>query len=86
MGCHGSTLLCAAADGGCSEMVSALLEVDCQPEVNVESGIKSWPPLQHAVLGGHDEIARASLMAGVHPNFLDTDRANALKMAMTGGR
>lgn len=62
-------LYSTAAEDGCLESASALLEAGCQPDVKEKSGIKAWLLLQHAALGGLDEIARALLIAGVYAIF-----------------
>lgn len=84
MGKDGRTLLHAAAASGSERVVSALLRTPARADLNIKSASHAhWrcrgTPLQVAVRGGHESVARTLIAAGA-------DLALALTMAVRRGQ
>lgn len=71
-GCHGRTLLDAAALGGNEDVGSALLRAGCEPDVNVVSMASRRSALHLLAVCGHEAAARKQILAGT-----DTDRIDS---------
>lgn len=85
-GCRGRTLLDAAALGGNMDVVSGLLRIGAQPDVNVMSISGRRSPLYTATTNGNEAIARRLVAAGANVNFEDPiDRWSVLHEAVRGG-
>eukprot|EP00752_Nemacystus_decipiens_P012340 g10940.t1 len=84
-GCHGRTLLGAAAEGGSHELVSAVLEAGGLEELDTVSGSEGRTPLHHAIIGGHTDAARKLMLAGARVGLLDLHDCSALHYAVEGG-
>lgn len=80
-GCHGRTLLDAAADGGSERVVSALLDAGSKPDINVTTEGTQSTALHRAARGGHADAARILLMAGANVNSLDVGQCSPLHLA-----
>lgn len=83
-GCHGRTLLCAAARGGKKAVVSALLEAGARPDLNVSRGRRKWSALHHAAAGGHERAATVLIREGADARYVDVDQRSALHLASAG--
>lgn len=83
-GCHGRTLLCAAAKGGEKAVVLALLEAGARPDLNVNCGRRKWSALHHAAAGGHGRAASALIRAGADMQYADIDQRSPLHLASAG--
>ncbi|CAN0076403.1 unnamed protein product, partial [Ectocarpus sp. 12 AP-2014] len=84
IGKDGRTLLHAAAASGNERVVSALLRTPARADINIKSASHAhWryrgTPLQVAVRGGHESVARTLIAAGA-------DLALALTMAVRRGQ
>ncbi|CAN0134796.1 unnamed protein product [Ectocarpus fasciculatus] len=84
VGKDGRTLLHAAAASGNERVVSALLRTPARADINIKSASHAhWryrgTPLQVAVRGGHESVARTLIAAGA-------DLALALTMAVRRGQ
>ncbi|CAM9147346.1 unnamed protein product [Ectocarpus sp. 8 AP-2014] len=84
VGKDGRTLLHAAAASGSERVVSALLRTPARADINIKSASHAhWryrgTPLQVAVRGGHESVARTLIAAGA-------DLALALTMAVRRGQ
>lgn len=84
IGKDGRTLLHAAAASGNERVVSALLRTPARADINIKSASHAhWryrgTPLQVAVRGGHESVARTLIAAGA-------DLAFALTMAVRRGQ
>ena len=93
-GCHGRTLLGAAARGQSEEMVLALLDAGAKPDVNVlyndnSSGVgdDGVSALYMATLFGAEASAKALLIAGADPKISDSGAGlTPLHLAARDGR
>lgn len=70
-GCRGRTLLDSAAVGGNEDIVSGLLRVGSQPDVDVVSVSPRRSALYTATVCGHEAVARRLVIAGADVNFRD---------------
>lgn len=70
-GCRGRTLLDAAALGGSSEVVSALVRAGAGADVNVVSVSSGRSALYAATFLGHEACARQLILAGAETGFRD---------------
>lgn len=84
-GCHGRTLLDAAAEGGNDLVVSALLYSGGRSEINEKTTRKKRTALHRAAHGGHRDAARTLLAAGADVNIIDRDRSSPLRLAIEHG-
>ena len=81
-GCRRRTLLDAAALGGNADVLSALLQAGCGPDVNSVSSSSRRSALYQAIVGKHEAAARRLIIAGADVNYEDpTDRATPLYAA-----
>eukprot|EP00752_Nemacystus_decipiens_P018743 g16804.t1 len=83
-GCHGRTLLGAAAEGGNQELLLAVLKAGGLEEINAVDDA-NMTALHHAVVGGHTELARELMVAGADAALLDNRDRSALHYAVEGG-
>ncbi|CAN0094282.1 unnamed protein product [Scytosiphon promiscuus] len=87
-GCHGRTLLGAAASGKSEEMVLALLEAGAKDDLDImfqdHSGHQR-SALHEAVYGGAEKVCQALMLAGADPNVLDGDGNSPLDLAAGAG-
>lgn len=81
-GCRRRTLLDAAALGGNDDVVYALLQAGCGPDVNNASSSSRRSALYQLIVGKHETAARRLIIAGAHVNYEDpTDRRTPLYAA-----
>eukprot|EP00752_Nemacystus_decipiens_P004952 g4505.t1 len=86
-GCRRRTLLDAAALGGNDEVVSALLQAGCGPDVNNVSSSSRRSALYQSIVGKHEAAATRLIFAGADVNYVDpTDRATPLYAAAVTAR
>eukprot|EP00752_Nemacystus_decipiens_P007867 g7028.t1 len=83
-GCHGRTLLAAAAYGRSETIVRVLLSAGAKREVNVECGLFNASPLYVAALRGAEGVSRMLVAAGADPNVRGGTRT-PLQGAAAGG-
>ncbi|CAM9698275.1 unnamed protein product [Ectocarpus sp. 13 AM-2016] len=84
-GCHGRTLLGAAACGKSDKMVRALLEAGATDGVNVLFGGERESALHVAAARGADDSCRALMIAGADPNLRDRRKHSPLHRAAVAG-
>ncbi|CAN0123408.1 unnamed protein product [Pylaiella littoralis] len=84
-GCHGRTMLAAAAEGGSHEVVSTLLEAGGSDELNRVTGGYDRTALHWALAGGHTDAARVLMLAGADVTLHDFFRRTTLHYATEGG-
>ncbi|CAM9886111.1 unnamed protein product [Ectocarpus sp. 8 AP-2014] len=84
-GCHGRTLLGAAAFGRSEKMVRTLLTAGATDDVNVLFGGNSLSALHVAAAGGGDDSCRALMIAGADPNVRDRGQRSPLHLAAGAG-
>ena len=90
-GCHGRTLLGAAARGKSEQMVLALLRAGAQPDVNVVykddsgRGAGGISALYTASYWGAEASAKALLIAGADPKISSSSGLTPLHVAARGG-
>ncbi len=94
-GCHGRTLLIAAAQGKGDKMVRRLLTAGAKPEVNFLSEMENAylydedtcgeSALHVAANVGAEAVSRILLHAGADPNLPDSEEQTPLHMAARGG-
>ncbi|CAM9435338.1 unnamed protein product [Ectocarpus fasciculatus] len=77
-GCHGRTLLGAAACGPDDQMVRALLEAGATDDVNVRFGARERSALHVAAARGAEDSCSALMIAGADPNWIDYDDTGQL--------
>ncbi|CAN0415791.1 unnamed protein product, partial [Ectocarpus fasciculatus] len=80
-GCHGRTLLGAAAFGKSDQMVRALLEAGAKDDVHVLFGGKRESALHVAAARGVEDSCRALMIAGADPNLRDRKQRSPLHLA-----
>ncbi|CAN0326528.1 unnamed protein product, partial [Ectocarpus sp. 8 AP-2014] len=81
-GCHGRTLLCAAA---CEKMVRALLSAGARSDVNVLFGAKLESALHVAAARGAEKASKALMIAGADPNLVNLGEFSPLHLATQAG-
>ncbi|CAM9557468.1 unnamed protein product [Ectocarpus sp. 8 AP-2014] len=84
-GCHGRTLLGAAACGKIDKMVRALLEARATDDVNVLFGGETLSALHVAAARGADDSCRALMIAGADLNLRDRRKRSPLHLAAEAG-
>ena len=85
-GCRGRTLLDAAALGGNEDVMTALLQAGCVPDIGVVSVSSRRSALHVSLVCGHEAAARGLILAGANLNYRDpTDRYYPLHVAVAGG-
>ncbi|CAN0437460.1 unnamed protein product [Ectocarpus sp. 12 AP-2014] len=84
-GCHGRTLLGAAAFGRSEKMVRALLTAGATDDVNVLFGGERESALHVAAARGAEDACRALMIAGADPNLRDRMQRSPLHVAAEAG-
>ncbi|CAM9885646.1 unnamed protein product [Ectocarpus fasciculatus] len=84
-GCHGRTLLGAAACGKSEKVVRALLEAGAADDVNVLFGAEHESALHVAAARGAEEASKALMVAGADPNLCDKGESSPLHLAAKAG-
>ncbi|CAN0311942.1 unnamed protein product, partial [Ectocarpus sp. 6 AP-2014] len=84
-GCHGRTLLGAAAFGRSEKMIRTLLTAGATDDVNVLFGGESESALHVAAARGADDTCRALMIAGADPNLRDRRQRSPLHVAAEAG-
>ena len=85
-GCHGRTLLGAAAHGKSVEMVLTLLEAGAMADVNVTFGAKQESVLHVAAAHGAEQICDMLILAaGADATTVDKDKSTPLHLAAEAG-
>ncbi|CAM9885835.1 unnamed protein product [Ectocarpus sp. 8 AP-2014] len=84
-GCHGRTLLGAAACGKSDKMVRALLEAGARSDVNIHFGGERQSALHVAAARGAEGSCRALMIAGADPNLRDRRKHSPLHLAAGAG-
>lgn len=86
-GCRRRTLLDAATFGGNVNVVSALLQAGCGPDVNKVPSSSKRSALYQSIVGKHESVARCLIIAGADVNYEDpTDRCTPLYAAAVTAR
>ncbi|CAM9680433.1 unnamed protein product [Ectocarpus sp. 4 AP-2014] len=80
-GCHGRTLLGAAACSKSDKMVRTLLTAGATADVNVLFGGEHESALHVAAARGADDSCRALMIAGANPNIRDRRKRSPLHLA-----
>ncbi|CAM9875521.1 unnamed protein product, partial [Ectocarpus fasciculatus] len=83
-GCHGKTLLHAAAEGGNVQVMTRLLSTAGE-DIKAKAPDTGQTPLDLAVVGGKEAAAEALIMAGADVNVLDAANGGPLHLAIRGG-
>ena len=84
-GCHGRTLLGAAAYGKNTEVVVDLLGAGAIFEVDLTFGEKRESALHVAAMRGAEDVSDALILAGADPCLLDKDKQSPLHVAAEAG-
>ncbi|CBN79339.1 F-box domain and ankyrin repeat protein [Ectocarpus siliculosus] len=84
-GCHGKTLLHAAAEGGNVQVITRLRNAGAGEDMKAKALDTGHTPLDLAVIGGKEAAAKALIMAGANVNMLDATNDGPLHLAITGG-
>ncbi|CAM9169936.1 unnamed protein product [Ectocarpus sp. 8 AP-2014] len=84
-GCHGKTLLHAAAEGGNVHVITSLRRAGAWGDMKEKSLDTGHTPLDVAVIGGKEAAAKALIMAGADVNTLDATNDGPLHLAIKGG-
>ncbi|CAN0533316.1 unnamed protein product, partial [Ectocarpus sp. 8 AP-2014] len=84
-GCHGRTLLGAAACGKNEKMVRALLRAGARSDVNVLFGAKRESTLHVAAARGAEKASKAPMIAGADPNLVNLGEFSPLHLATQAG-
>ncbi|CAM9785729.1 unnamed protein product [Ectocarpus fasciculatus] len=84
-GCHGKTLLHAAADGGDVHIITRLRRAGAGGDMKAKALDTGRTPLNLAVFGGKEAAAKALIMAGADVNVLDVANDGPLHLAIKGG-
>ncbi|CAN0048771.1 unnamed protein product [Ectocarpus fasciculatus] len=86
-GCHGKTLLHAAAEGGNVQVVTRLRRAGAGAggDINAKTLDIGHTPLDLAVIGGKEAAAKALIMAGADVNVLNATNDRPLHLAIKGG-
>ncbi|CAM9503812.1 unnamed protein product [Ectocarpus sp. 4 AP-2014] len=84
-GCHGRTLLGAAAYGRSEKMVRALLTVGAKSDVNAVFGTTRESALHVAAARGAEKASTALMVAGADPNLGDLANRCPLHLAAEAG-
>ncbi|CAN0158754.1 unnamed protein product [Ectocarpus sp. 13 AM-2016] len=84
-GCHGRTLLGAAAFGRSEKMVRTLLTAGAIDDVNVLFGGEHESALHVAASRGAEDSCRALIIAGADPNVRDWSQRSPLHVAAEAG-
>ena len=82
-GCHGRTLLGAAAFGQNDEMVTILIKAG--HDVNLTFGAKKETALHVAAARGSENVYDTLMLAGADPHVLDGDKQTPLHVAAQDG-
>lgn len=77
-GCHGRTLLAAAAYSKNTEMVLDLLQAGSIADVNATFGPKEETSLHVAAMRGAERVSDVLMLAGADPCVLDKDKQSPL--------
>lgn len=83
-GCHGRTLLGAAASSKNERIVAALLEAGAKDDINVLFGEEHQSALHVAADEGVESISEALMFAGADPNLRSGDSLSPLHLAADG--
>ncbi|CAM9242574.1 unnamed protein product, partial [Ectocarpus sp. 8 AP-2014] len=84
-GCHGKTLLHAAAEGGNVHVITSLRRAGVGEDIKVKA-LHWHTPLDLAVIGGKQAAAKALIMAGADVNARDSTNDDPLHLAIKGGQ
>ncbi|CAM9452242.1 unnamed protein product [Ectocarpus sp. 12 AP-2014] len=84
-GCHGKTLLHAAAEGGNVHVITRFSTALAGGDMNAKTRDTGHSPLDLAVIGGKRAAAEALIMAGVCVNTLNATNDGPLHLAIKGG-
>ncbi|CAN0557521.1 unnamed protein product [Ectocarpus sp. 12 AP-2014] len=84
-GCHGRTLLGAAAFGRSEKIVRTLLTAGATDDVNVLFGGERESALHVAAARGAEDSCRALMIAGADPNLRDRRKRSPLHLAAVAG-
>eukprot|EP00903_Cladosiphon_okamuranus_P008638 g8282.t1 len=86
-GCHGRTLLGAAAHSKNTEVVEAVLRAGATSivDVNATFGLKQETALHVAAMRGAERVSDVLILAGADPCALDKDKQNPLHVAAEAG-
>ncbi|CAM9170166.1 unnamed protein product [Ectocarpus sp. 8 AP-2014] len=84
-GCHGKTLLHAAAEGGNVQGITRLSRAGAGGDMKAKTLDSGHTPLDLAVAGGKRAAAKALIMAGADVNALDATNDGPLHHAIKGG-
>ena len=84
-GCHGKTLLHAAAEGGSVQVVNALIKTGAGADINSRTTHNGCTPLHLAVLSRKEAAAKMLIMVGAEVNILNAEKDAPLHLAIKGG-
>ena len=84
-GCHGKTLLHAAAEGGNPQIITALIRAGAGADKNARTPGTGRTPLHLAILGGREAAAKALIMVRADPNVVDEKGDAPLHLAIERG-
>ena len=84
-GCHGKTLLHAAAEGGSGQVVSALITAGAGADMKSKAPTRGHTPLHLAIFGGKEAAAKMLITAGADANIVDAFGDAPLHLAIEGG-
>ncbi|CAM9605037.1 unnamed protein product [Ectocarpus fasciculatus] len=84
-GCHGKTLLHAAAEGGNVQVITRLRVAGAGGDIKAKTLDTRHTPLDMAVIGGKRGAANALIMAGADVNAGNTTNDGPLHLAIKGG-
>lgn len=84
-GCHGRTLLHAAAEGGDDVVVSDLLQAGAGENLAVVSGPERTSALHRAIASNHEAAAGTLFLAGAPKDLADSQKRTPLHLAAQQG-